>query len=55
LFDELVRSVLGRNLEIVKQIQKCSISLRRKLRNLITTLERRTENMNHWMIGIPFE
>ncbi|MFM9899068.1 TetR/AcrR family transcriptional regulator [Sphingorhabdus sp.] len=38
LFDELVRSVVERNLEIVKQIQKSRISQRRKLRNLITTL-----------------
>ncbi len=38
LFDELVRSVVERNLEIVKQIQKSRISQRRKLRNLIITL-----------------
>lgn len=38
MFDELVRSVVERNLEIVKQIQKSRISQRRKLRNLITTL-----------------
>ena len=38
LFDELVRTVVERNLEIVKQIQTSDLSPRRKLRDLITTL-----------------
>jgi AcrR family transcriptional regulator len=38
LFDELVRTVVERNLKIVKQIQKSDLSARRKLRDLITTL-----------------
>jgi hypothetical protein len=38
LFDELVRTVVERNLELVKQIQASNLSPRRKLRDLITTL-----------------
>ena len=38
LFDELVRTVVERNLELVKQIQASDLSPRRKLRDLITTL-----------------
>jgi len=38
LFDELVRTVVERNLEIVKRIQTSDLSPRRKLRDLITTL-----------------
>jgi TetR/AcrR family transcriptional regulator, cholesterol catabolism regulator len=38
LFDELVRTVVERNLEIVKQIQTSDLNPRRKLRDLITTL-----------------
>jgi AcrR family transcriptional regulator len=38
LFDELVRTVVERNLKIVKQIQKSDLSARRKLRDLITIL-----------------
>lgn len=38
LFDELVRTVVEHNLEIVKQIQTSDLSPRRKLRDLITTL-----------------
>jgi TetR/AcrR family transcriptional regulator, cholesterol catabolism regulator len=38
LFDELVRTVVERNLELVKQIQSSDLSPRRKLRDLITTL-----------------
>jgi TetR/AcrR family transcriptional regulator, cholesterol catabolism regulator len=38
MFDELVRTVVERNLEIVKQIQDSDLSPRRKLRDLITTL-----------------
>jgi TetR/AcrR family transcriptional regulator, cholesterol catabolism regulator len=38
LFDELVRTVVERNLEIVNQIQTSDLSPRRKLRDLITTL-----------------
>ncbi len=38
LFDELVRTVVERNLELVKQIQASDLSARRKLRDLITTL-----------------
>jgi TetR/AcrR family transcriptional regulator, cholesterol catabolism regulator len=38
LFDELVRTIVERNLEIVKQIQTSDLSPRRKLRDLITTL-----------------
>jgi AcrR family transcriptional regulator len=38
LFDELVRTVVERNLENVKQIQGSDLSPRRKLRDLITTL-----------------
>jgi len=38
LFYELVRTVVERNLELVKQIQASNLSPRRKLRDLITTL-----------------
>ena len=38
LFDELVRTVVERNLEIVKQIETSDLSPRLKLRDLITTL-----------------
>jgi TetR/AcrR family transcriptional regulator, cholesterol catabolism regulator len=38
LFDELVRTVVERNLELVKQIQASDLSPRRKLRDLITAL-----------------
>lgn len=38
LFDELVRTVVERNLELVKQIEASDISPRRKLRDLITAL-----------------
>jgi AcrR family transcriptional regulator len=38
LFDELVRNVVERNLELVKQIQASDLSPRRKLRDLITAL-----------------
>jgi TetR/AcrR family transcriptional regulator, cholesterol catabolism regulator len=38
LFDELVRTVVERNLEIVKQIQTSDLNPCRKLRDLITTL-----------------
>lgn len=38
LFDELVRTVVERNLEHVKQIQASDLSPRRKLRDLITVL-----------------
>ncbi len=38
LFDDLVRTVVERNLELVKQIEATGISPRRKLRNLITAL-----------------
>ncbi len=38
LFDELVRTVVERNLELVKQIAVSDISPRRKLRDLITAL-----------------
>lgn len=38
LFDELLRTVVERNLELVKQIEASDISPRRKLRDLITAL-----------------
>jgi TetR/AcrR family transcriptional regulator, cholesterol catabolism regulator len=38
LFDELVRTVVERNLELAKQIQASDLSPRRKLRDLITAL-----------------
>ena len=38
LFDELVRTIVERNLEHVKRIQTSDLSPRRKLRDLITTL-----------------
>ncbi len=38
LFDELVRTVVERNLELVKQIEASDISSLRKLRDLITAL-----------------
>jgi AcrR family transcriptional regulator len=38
LFDELVRTVVERNLDLVKRIEASSISPRRKLRELITAL-----------------
>jgi len=38
LFDELVRTVVERNLEIVKQIETSDLSPRLKLRDLITAL-----------------
>jgi TetR/AcrR family transcriptional regulator, cholesterol catabolism regulator len=38
LFDELVRTVVERNLEFVKQVEASKLSPRRKLRDLITTL-----------------
>ena len=38
LFDQLVRTVVERNLELVKQIEASDISPRRKLRDLINAL-----------------
>lgn len=38
LFDELVRTVVERNLEMVKSIESSAMSPRRKLRDMITTL-----------------
>ncbi len=38
LFDQLVRTVVERNLELIKQIESSGVSPRRKLRDLVNTL-----------------